>query len=420
MKVYNLAEMMGMKDDKLAETTDTLREGTRYRFSGHERILHRTPAHRGLPELMDWFGYRRAYIVCSRTLNTKTDVIRRLENVLGERCVGVTDAVGEHSPLSNVLAAAREANARGADVIVSVGGGSVMDMCKTMQLCITEQVFDRDSLLKLQMKLSADGTEVIAATRTPPRVRQIAIPTTLATSEWTPVSTPIDEETHLKARFLMTDGAPHGIVYDPGLLARTPLSLLLSTGIRGLDHAINTVCSTQPHPIASLLAEKAIQLFVENLSRLRDSTDLEAFSNCQLATWYTGMGQLSVPHGFSHWMVHVVGPYANIPHSDAACVLMLAQARWLEHHAAAQHGNVLRLLGRSGSFANVLDGLLADLGLPRTLQDLGLNAEQVESFIQPALAHPQVTRNNLRPITTAADVRAVLRLADRAHSSAAN
>ena len=402
-----------MEDDKLVKIAHATREGTRYRFSGHERILHRTPAHKGLPELMDWFGYRRAYIVCSRTLNTQTDVISRIATTLGERCVGITDAVGEHSPLSNVLAGAREANALNADVIVSVGGGSVMDMCKTMQLCISEQVFDRSSLLQLQMKLSADGTEVIAATRTSPRVRQIAIPTTLATAEWTPVSTPIDEETHLKARFLTTAGSPHGIVYDPELLARTPLSLLLATGIRGLDHAINTACSTQPHPFASLMAEKAIQLYIENLPRLRDNSDLEAFSNCQLATWYTGMGQLSVPHGFSHWMVHIVGPYANIPHSEAACVLMLAQARWSERHAAVQHGNVLRLLGRSGSFADVLNELLADMGLPRSLQDLGLSAEQIESFIQPALDHPQVTRNNLRPITTAEDLRAVLRLADR-------
>jgi maleylacetate reductase len=409
--------MMSMKDDTSADMAHAHREGTYYRFTGHERVLHRTSADKGLPELMDWFGYRRAYIVCSRTLNTRTDVIQRLAAAVGERCVGITDAVGEHSPLSNVLAAAREANALDADVIVSVGGGSVMDMGKTMQLCISEQVFDRGSLLKLQMKMSADGTELIAASRTSPRVRVIAIPTTLSTSEWTPVSTPIDEQTHLKARFLTTDGSPRGIVYDPELLARTPLSLLLSTGIRGLDHAINTACSTQPHPFASLMAEKAIQLFVQNLPRLRDSTDLEAFSNCQLAAWYTGMGQMSVPHGFSHWMVHIIGPLASVPHSEAACVLMLAQARWSEHHASIQHGNVMRLLGRSGSFADVLDDLLADLGLPRTLQDLGLSPEQVESFIQPALDHPQVTRNNLRPITTAADLRAVLHLADRTYFS---
>lgn len=406
-----------MKVDKLLEMTQAHREGTCYRFSGHERILHRTPASKGLPELMDWFGYRRAYIVCSRTLKTRTDVIRRLMAALGGHCVGVTDVVGEHSPLPNVLAGAREAQAVEADVIVSVGGGSVMDMCKTMQLCISEQIFDRDNLLQLQMKMSTDGTEMLAASRAMPRIRQIAIPTTLSTSEWTPACTPIDDQTQRKARFLVPQGSPRGIVYDPELLARTPRSLLLATGIRGLDHAINTLCSTQPHPFASQMAEKAIQLYVENLPRLRDSTDLEAFSNCQLATWYTGMGQMSVPHGFSHWMAHVVGPLASVPHSEVACVLMLAQARWSERHASAQHGNVMHLLGRSGSFPNVLESLLTDLGLPRSLQDLGLSAEQAESFIQPALDHPQVTRNNLRPITTAADLRAVLHLADQLHSS---
>jgi maleylacetate reductase len=122
------------------------------------------------------------------------------------------------------------------------------------------------------------------------------------------------------------------------------------------------------------------------------------------------MGQMSVPHGFSHWMVHIVGPLASVPHSEAACVLMLAQARWLEGHAVPQHDNVRRLLGRTGPFSEVLFNLLTELNMPRSLQDLGLNFDQVESFIQPALEHPQVTRNNLRPISTAADVREVLSL----------
>jgi hypothetical protein len=231
---YKLMEMTSMKDDKLVEMTHAHREGTYFRFTGHERILHRTSADKGLPELMDWCGYRRAYIVCSRTLNTKTDVIQRIAAALGERCVGITDAVGEHSPLSNVLAAALEANALNADVIVSVGGGSVMDMCKTMQLCITEQVFDRDSLLQLQMKVSADGTELIAASRTSPRVRVIAVPTTLSTSEWTPVSTPIDEQTHLKARFLTTEGSQR-----VGWVARVQIrSATLINGLGGRDAAI--------------------------------------------------------------------------------------------------------------------------------------------------------------------------------------
>ncbi|CAM3930351.1 iron-containing alcohol dehydrogenase [Bordetella muralis] len=385
--------------------------GLRYRFTGHERVLHSVQASKALPQLMDWFDYRRAFIVCSHTLNTRSDVIDTLVAGLGARCVGLTDKVGEHSPLSNVLSAAKQIFDLKADVIISVGGGSVMDMCKAIQLCISEQAFDLEKLLQLQMQMSDDGTEMLAGSNAPPAIRQIAIPTTLATSEWTPVSTPINEQTHQKARFLVTDGAPQAIIYDPSLLARTPVSLLMSTGIRGLDHAINTACSLHPHPLASLLAEKAIQLYVENLPRLHNSGDMEAFTSAQLATWYTGMGQMSVPHGFSHWMVHIVGPLAGVPHSDAACVLMLAQARWLEGYANEQHGRILRLLKRTESFAVVLESLLAQLGMPRTLADLGLKDEQIESFIQPALDHPQITKNNLRPINTAAEMRAILALA---------
>jgi maleylacetate reductase len=383
----------------------------RYRFTGHERVLHNVKAEEGLDRVVNLFGYKRVFVVCSKTLNTRTDVLDRIRKRLGERLVGLTDEVGEHSPLSNVFRAALAIRDSGADVIVSVGGGSVMDMCKAIQLCLSENAFDRESLLQLQLVLSEDGTEMLSTSHAAPAIRQIAIPTTLATSEWTPVSTPIDTETHRKARFVVPEGSPRAIIYDPSVLALTPTHLLLSTGIRGLDHALNTACSSMPHPFASLLAVQAIQLYVENLPLLKDPANLAAFSNCQLATWYTGMGQMSVPHGFSHWMVHIVGPMASVAHSDAACVLMLAQAKWLEGWAVEQHNRMRKALGKSGPFHEVLADLLHKLGMPTTLDDLGLTREQVASMVEPALQHPMVTRNNLRPITTAADVSAVMELA---------
>lgn len=386
----------------------------RYRFTGHERVLHNVRAHEALPGVLQMFGYRRVFIVCSKTLKARTDVVDRIVASLGDKLVGLTDDVGEHSPLSNVLNAARQIRNVSADVLLSIGGGSVMDMCKAIQLCLAERAFDRDTLLKYQFVLSEDGTEMLTTSRAKPTIRQIAIPTTLATSEWTPVSTPIDEVTKLKARFVVPEGSPQVVIYDPEIVAQTPLPLLLSTGIRGLDHAINTACSSSPHPFASLLAEKAIQLYVENLPRLRDRSSARAYTDCQLATWYTGMGQMSVPHGFSHWMVHIVGPLAGVAHSDAACVLMLAQARWLEGWATPQHDRVRAALRQSGRpFHEILHGLLLELKMPTTLDDLGLTREGVEGMIDAALEHPMVTLNNLRPITTAEDLRAIMALAWR-------
>ncbi|WP_427308797.1 iron-containing alcohol dehydrogenase [Cupriavidus sp. H39] len=390
-------------------------EPKRYRFSGHERVIHNVSAIEALPDVLTLFGYQRVFVVCSRSIRTKTAFIDRLQARLGAMIVGLTDEVGEHSPLSNVLRAARQARDARADVIVSVGGGSVMDLCKAMQLCISENAYDRDSLLKLQFVLSADGTEMLTTSQAPAAIRQIAIPTTLATSEWTPVSTPIDDETRLKARFVVPDGSPVAVLYDPDLLRQTPVRLLWSTGIRGLDHAINTACSSSPHPFASLLAERAIALYVQNLPKLGDASATEAFTQCQLATWYTGMGQMSVPHGFSHWMVHIIGPYGGIAHSDAACVLMLAQSRWLAEWIRPQHERLGAAIGHPGMpFHAILHDLLVRLSMPTTLDDLGLTRAQVDAMIDPALEHPMVTRNNVRPITTGADLRAILELAWRA------
>lgn len=387
----------------------------RYRFTGHERVFHNASAIETLPEVLGLFGYQRVFVVCSRTIRRKTTWIDRLQARLGNLIVGITDDVGEHSPLSNVLNAARQARDAHADVIVSIGGGSVMDMCKAMQLCISENTYDRDSLLKLQFVLSQDGTEMLTTSQAPAAIRQIAIPTTLATSEWTPVSTPIDDETRLKARFVVPDGSPQAILYDPDLLQQTPVRLLWSTGIRGLDHAINTACSSSPHPFASLLAEKAIALYVDHLPNLSDVTSTDSFIQCQLATWYTGMGQMSVPHGFSHWMVHIIGPYGGVAHSDAACVLMLAQAKWLEGWVTPQHARLRAAIGQPDKpFHAILHGLLERLSMPTTLDDLGLTRTQVDAMIGPALKHPMVTRNNVRPIETEADLRAVLDLAWRA------
>jgi maleylacetate reductase len=386
----------------------------RYRFTGHERVLHNVRAHEALPDLLTLFNYERVFIVCSKTLKAKTEVVERIVASLGDKLVGLTDDVGEHSPLSNVLKAARQVHEANADVLVSIGGGSVMDMVKAMQLCLAEGAFDRDTLLKYQFVLSEDGTEMLTTSTARPTIRQIAIPTTLATSEWTPVSTPIDEVTHLKARFVVPEGSPQAIIYDPEILAQTPLHLLLSTGIRGLDHAINTACSSSPHPFASLLAEKAIQLYVENLPRLRDKDNQAAFTDSQLATWYTGMGQMSVPHGFSHWMVHIVGPLASVAHSDAACVLMLAQAKWLDGWATAQHDRVRAALRKTGQpFHEILHELLLELGMPTALEDLGLQRGEMEAMIEAALRHPMVTLNNIRPIKTADDLRAIMELAWR-------
>lgn len=388
----------------------------RYIFpDGVERVVHNVRAGDVLPGLVDDAGYKRVFIICSRTINRSTDIVTSIRTSLGARVVGLTDEVGEHAPVDNVLKAIRQVRAANAEVVVSIGGGSVLDFCKFVQLGVSEDVATKQELLGFQARLSADMTEIRSTSKATPRLRQFAVPTTLSTGEWTPGGTPVDEETRRKVRLFAPRGAPQVIVYDPDILAYTPLPLLLATGIRGLDHAINTLCAETPHPFTSLMAERAVALFIKNLPRVkREPGDRAALSACQQAAWFTGMGQMTMApmHGFSHFMVHVMGPHAGIRHSDAACVLMLANARWIEGLNGPHHEGIKRLLGRQGDlFSRILAALLRELDLPTTLGDLGVTDQQVEEMIPLALTHPSLTRFNLRPIKTAADLRAIMALA---------
>ncbi len=384
---------------------------TRFRFSGVDQVLLEARASEVLPRELRLLGYERVLIVCSKTLNTKTNIIRDIEKSLGDTVVGTTDEVGEHAPWGNIFAAAKLAKKLKADVILGVGGGSVIDFCKMVQLCISENCFEKDKIFQYKIRWTEDGP--VSGSKAAPAIRQIIIPTTLATAEWTSGGTPVDEETRLKTLFYVPQSGPELILYDEEILSHTPAHLLLSTAVRGLDHAINTRCAVIQHPMANTLTEEAIKLFIENMPLLKQgSRDLKVLRNCQLAAWYTGICQQSVMHGFSHFMVHVLGPYAKVSHSDAACVLMLAQAKWLEGYAEEPHNAIKAKLGRPiETLHSILLDLLKQLGMPTTLADLGVEPDLVEEMIQPALDYELVTTNNLRPIKTADDIRAVMNLA---------
>ena len=383
---------------------------------GVERVYHNASAADILPTILDLYDYHKVFIICSKTLNTKTDIVQRIRDRLGDRVIGVTDEVGEHSPVVNVIKGAVQIRDSGADVMLTIGGGSVLDFAKFVQLALAEKAFTKEELLtKGKSGQNADRTEYLGVSKAQPVIRQIAIPTSLATADWTPAGTPVDEETKLKVGLMTVRGAPQVIIYDPEILGRTPLRLLLSTGVRGLDHSINSLCVPSPHPFANILASHAVKLFVENLPRVkRDPTDREALTNCQLANWYVGVVVMAMAnqHGFSHALAHVVAPWADIAHSDVACVLMLTQAKWLEGLETSPHTQITELLGRPGvKFSEMLTDLLVELEMPTTLAELGVTLEQTEEMIPHALAWNGVTTSNIRPVRTAEDLRAVFKIA---------
>ena len=215
-----------------------------YRFPpGLEEVYWGVQAREKLPEVMDAFGYQRALILSSCTLNRSTDQVSEIAAALEGRLIAVSDEVGEHAPISNVVKAVVMARETGADVIVCIGGGSVTDFGKFVQLGVTAGADTREKLLEWKQLRQENVPDPLQPPEHygPMKVRQIAIPTTFSTGALTYGGTPVDDVTGGKVGLLVRQGAPRAVIYDPDIVRFTPSSLLASTGVRSLDHSVNNV-----------------------------------------------------------------------------------------------------------------------------------------------------------------------------------
>ena len=136
-------------------------------------------------------------MLASGTLARETDYVDRLRQMLGNRFAGVCAKIGAHTPRSDVVAAANTAREAGADLIVTIGGGSVTDAAKMVGLCLGNGVTAPEQLDDYRATIAADGTARRPEVK-PPGVRMIAIPTTLSAGEFSAGAGCTDTRRHVK------------------------------------------------------------------------------------------------------------------------------------------------------------------------------------------------------------------------------
>src|SRR5215469_16947426 len=104
-----------------------------------DEVVFGEPATEAIAAQLDRLEASRAFLMVSGTLRRETDEIKNIESKLGPRCVGVFDAMPQHTPREAVIAASEAARAAAADLIVTVGGGSITDGAKAVQLCLANR-----------------------------------------------------------------------------------------------------------------------------------------------------------------------------------------------------------------------------------------------------------------------------------------
>ncbi|HET6233434.1 MAG TPA: iron-containing alcohol dehydrogenase [Acetobacteraceae bacterium] len=376
-------------------------------FGAMDEVVFGRPAAEALVEQMDRLGASRAFLMVSGTLNRETGEIEKIRSALGARCAATFDAMPPHTPRQAVIAAAEQARAANADLIVTVGGGSITDGAKAVQLCLANDVRSVDDIDRVR------ASKGVVPPMAAPSVRQISVPTTIAGGEFSALAGVTNQRTKVKEMLRHDLVMPRAVILDPAVTLHTPEWLWLSTGIRAVDHCVEGLCSREAHPYADAQALKGLSMLTQALPRVKaDPGDLDARMDCQIGTWLS-MGPLSsgVPMGASHGIGYVLGAEFGVPHGYTSCVMLPSVMRWNKSDNAERQALVAAAMGKPGQdAADVLDSFIRGLGLPRSLRDVGVGPEQFDRIAQQAMATPWIPRNP-RKIDGPAQVRDILVLA---------
>lgn len=373
-------------------------------FGAMDEVVFGRPASEAIVEQLDRLRARRAFLMVSGTLNRETDAIANIRRALGPRCVALFDAMPPHTPRAAVIAASEQARAANADIIVTVGGGSITDGAKAVQLCLANDIRSPDDIDRIR---SGRGPSPQLA---PPTVRQISVPTTIAGGEFSATAGVTNEKTRVKEALRHPLLMPRATILDPWLGAHTPEWLWLSTGIRAVDHCAEGICSREAHPYGDAQALKGLAMLTRALPRVKaDGGDLDARLDCQIGTWLsTGPLASGVPMGASHGIGYVLGAEFGVPHGYTSCVMLPSVMRWNKPANAAQQAQVAAAMGHPDEDAgDVLDNFIRGLGMPRSLREVNVGPEHFDRIAAQAMATPWVPRNP-RKIDGPAQVREIL------------
>jgi alcohol dehydrogenase class IV len=298
--------------------------------------------------------------------------------------------------------------AAGPDLILTVGGGTPIDTVKILQICLAHGVAQPEDLAALHASIGPDGRRIDPQIRPSP-VRQVVVPTTLSGAEFSNLGGGTDPRTRIKHSFTGADIGARSVILDPAITVHTPQWLWLSTGVRGMDHAAEALCSVDAHPYCDGLALHALRLFAQGLPRTQaDPADLAARLSCQQASWLAASTIARVNYGASHGIGHALGAAAGVPHGHTSCVMLPHVLRYNEPATRDKQQLISQALGRPGkAAADAVAELVGALGQPATLRAVGVTREQLPAIAEASMKNLWV-RSNPRPLRSSEDVMRLL------------
>lgn len=260
----------------------------------------------------------------------------------------------------------------------------------------------------------------------PAKIPIISIPTTLSGAEYTQYGGVTEDSSNIKYQFGPLQG-PQLVILDAQLASTTPVAVWLSTGIRCVDHRVETLCSLLSDKESDEAAADSFTALLVGLLRTHaDSSNAEARRLCLIG----GPGAMTfldrgVPLGASHGIGHMLGPM-GVGHGETSCIMLPAVCKYnAKHSGAAQQRQegVLKLLWEDTTLRELMEGEglregVADLGdaldvfiraigMPRTLKQVGIGRDQLQNLAEASLKDKWLQTNPV-PLTKKEQVMEIL------------
>jgi len=315
-------------------------------------------------------GIERALLLTTRSL-AGGPAERVIAAARGRLAVG-WEEIAAQVPIDDVDRVADRALETGADGIVAFGGGSVIDGAKAVVV-----------------KMAAEGAPILP---------QVALPTTLSGAEYAHFYGVTADG--LKRSFLDERAVAVLVLLDPQLTERTPSMLWAGSGIKAIDHAVESVLAGTDRPVCDPLARVGITAIASNLGPSSPPDAAGTRLICQVAAWQCYYAPANATLGLSHRIGHVLGGTYGIPHSLTSGVtlpLVLEAQATVKPMTVAAIAEALaggRPLSRAtgsdtatASAADLLRDLVGGLGLPGRLGELGLELEDIPNIAATVAEH---------------------------------
>lgn len=286
----------------------------------------------------------------------------------------------------------------GADFIVAVGGGSVMDIAKLASVLATGEYGVRDLLANPLL-----GKKYI---------RTLMIPTTAGTgAEATPNSIVAVPEKELKVGIVNPVMIADAVILDAGMIRNLPRKIAAATGVDALAHAIECFTSKKANPFSDTFALEALDLIINNIeAACDDPAALDAKNNMLIAAFYAGIAITASGTTAVHALSYPLGGKYHIPHGVSNAMMLVPVMEFNEPMCRERLARVYDRVVKAGDASlgvteksqwmiRRLGEIVTHLEIPTSLRECGVPRDDLEILVAAGMDVQRLLVNNMREVT---------------------